>query len=320
MASWDWDGHVQGWHHTKAAADAGVSPDTEPESASLISDEASQECSICKYSVKTSLWTTHTQSFSHQKAEKFHKYRAMMDEAEKDKKGLRVEGEVDLGYVEPEDAGKGVEMDLTIRSDEEVGKVVLFEAKLSSKQGTASAASGSVSCLYHRLPTNHEDSFEIVESTLMKSISHAEPLLLAIDFEQKYIGRYEDRLELVFADAKGRNKFIITRQLRAIVGSKADHEALKASTPYLPRKQTTRVAETSVTKGIPPSTAEAIPYTIRLPYAGIPKGLLKVLDGVSSPKNQLQKIKDGHFPTSLTPENHAHYFKTLLWIEEHRTE
>jgi helicase MOV-10 len=68
-----------------------------------------------------------------------------------------------------------------------------------------------------------------------REISNLRPLSLIIGFRQGFLGRYHDRLELIFEDTQLKKRFIITRALKAIVGNKAEHEALQPKVPYVPR-------------------------------------------------------------------------------------
>ena len=73
---------------------------------------------------------------------------------------------------------------------------------------------------------------------------------LAIGFTQSYRGRYADRAEILFEDTQLGKQFGIVRQLRVIVGSRADHAALRPIAPYIPRKRTNRALVGEVVPGV----------------------------------------------------------------------
>ncbi|KAF8805634.1 hypothetical protein BYT27DRAFT_7296293 [Phlegmacium glaucopus] len=54
-------------------------------------------------------------------------------------------------------------------------------------------------------------------------------------FKQAHIGRYQDRLKVIFEDMQLKKRFIITRALKAIRGNKAEHKELRPKAPYVPR-------------------------------------------------------------------------------------
>jgi len=143
---------------------------------------------------------------------------------------------------------------------------------------------------------------------------------LKITFQQPHIGRYEDRLELLFEDTQLKKQFIISRTLKAIVGNKTDHEALKPKSPYIPRPRTTRQPEKKIVEGVAPPALDAIPYVGRLPRAEIPKPLLSVLSGSETVAQQIAHIRRVFIPQILNSDTYGRHFKHLLWIEEFKME
>ncbi|KAF6757649.1 RNA helicase [Ephemerocybe angulata] len=295
MAAKDWDPHVRGRRHRSTATIAGVSPSIEPEEG--VAPGTDEYCPICKFFVKPWLWARHTQGPTHLRKEKFLQYRSVLDEAERDKNGICIEGDGEFGIVPPAEAENGLEADIFLKSTEPLGNSVLVAAKLASRQGGRP----------------HNSGFSIVAATYGQRIYLGRHVLVVVAFEQKYIGRYEDRLELVFEDRQLQKQFYITRPLRAIVGDKADHEALKPVAPYVPRQQTNRIPETTVIEGVAPPS-----YS--LPLASIPPNLLAILRNTTSTAKQLEEIKKLFVPTDFNSDTYARFFKNLLWIEEHRSE
>lgn len=129
----------------------------------------------------------------------------------------------------------------------------------------------------------------------------------------------DDRLEIIFEDTALRATFVIARPLKAIVGSQADYELLKPIAPFQPRQQTRTQPETQVVSGVPPTSNNIIPYTIKLPKAQISASLLAALSEMSSGK-ALDHIRRVFLPKVINSSTYSRYFKTLLWIEEHRME
>ena len=146
------------------------------------------------------------------------------------------------------------------------------------------------------------------------------PLTLNIGFKQPYVGRYQDRLELLFEDTKSKKKFIITRALKAIVGNKGEHEELQPKTPYVPRSTSKRSPVLEVVEGIKPPASSVIPYVGRLPKAHIPTPLEKVLTSKDSEAKMTARIKSSFIPQTFNSKSHGQLFKHLIWIEEFRME
>ena len=147
-------------------------------------------------------------------------------------------------------------------------------------------------------------------------------MTVSIGFKQLYVGRYQDRLELLFEDTKSKKKFIITRAVKAIVGNKGEHEALQPKTPYrdIPRSNSLRSPVLKVIEGIKPPTTSVIPYVDKLPKARIPTSLEKILSGKDSVEKMTAKVKRVFIPQTFNNKSHGQHFKYLLWIEEFRAE
>jgi helicase MOV-10 len=140
--------------------------------------------------------------------------------------------------------------------------------------------------------------------------------------KQNFNGRSNDILRFVFVNNVSKEKFIITRELRINVGSKADHESLKASVPYQPLKRGVRHAPMKeVVEGIKPSNFFSIPYRTILPRAEMPKDLASDLgDSTLQTRDLIQRVKDKYLPPAFDRKTYGAFFKTLLWAEEKRQE
>jgi hypothetical protein len=141
-----------------------------------------------------------------------------------------------------------------------------------------------------------------------------------VTFRQSHVGRYEDRAEFLFDDIQLQKKFLISRTLRAIIGSKADHQLLRPSAPYVRRERVARQPEVTVVEGVKPASLKAIPYAFKLPIATIPKPLLSTLSSTRSSSEGVTRIKNVFLPSSLNSDTYARHFKHLLWIEEYQME
>ncbi|TFK28523.1 RNA helicase [Coprinopsis marcescibilis] len=299
MASWT--AHLSGHKHNSRALNKGLSPHIQPDQA--ISTDHTTVCTSCNVHLKNHFWAGHIQGKRHQARERFLKYRSALDEAEKDKNGLCVEGGKDLGYIDPASNARK-EITINIKCTIPFGKSVLREAILASKQGSRPVETG----------------FKVASVVYGTPITPTRSVAVVVSFYQQFIGRYEDRLELTFEDVQLQKRFLISRHLHVIIGNQHEYEALRPVIPYVPKPRIARDPEVHVVEGVAPPSTRSIPYVAPLPRAAIPGHLLTVLNGTDPTKKQIEHIKRIHLPKAVSCLTYSRHFKNLIWIEEHRTE
>lgn len=295
----NWQSHISGKRHHNQSAAKGTSPVVEPHEATAINGE--RYCYTCKLGIEERRWNRHLQSPKHKKREAFTSYRAALDEAEKEKNGIIVEGDLDFGFIDPAQTTGEARRNITLKTNTPNLRVRLLSLGLVSTRGISNTA------------------FTVTLVGDNRDINTRSSVKLIVALSQMHIGRYEDRLELTFEDIQLRKTFLISRPVRAIVGNQQDHEQLKAKAPYIPRPRTERKKERSITEGEEPPSLKIIPYVDRLPKAPIPQNLLSILSERST-KDIVDGLRRAYLPTELNADTYARYFKTLIWIEEHRTE
>ncbi|KAF8804655.1 RNA helicase [Phlegmacium glaucopus] len=296
-----WKQHIQGRNHRQKALSKGVSSDVVPQPATTTS--SSTACDLCQIVVPTLYWTRHLNNEKHQSREQFTRYMTAVEQSETDKNGVVVEGLFDFDFIDPPVAQVGKITTISIKTSQPFSKSVLLEAKLASAQGNSGISSFSV-----RITSPNRD------------IRNLRPLTLVIGFKQVHIGRYQDRLELIFEDTQLKKRFIITRALKAIVGNKAEHEELRPKAPYVPRSRSNRIAVLEVVEGVKPPATSIIPYVVPLPQAPIPDRLRSILSGKDSVAKITGQIKNIFIPRDLDSSSYGQHFKHLLWIEEFKME
>ena len=134
-----WSLHVAGQKHVALAMAQGLAPNIEPEEATA--NDGERNCGICQQFVRGVAWGQHLLSFKHQRKEAFTKYKAALDEAEKDKNGVSIEGIFDFDFVDPAMGAMGLQSTMTIKTSLPFSKSVLVEAKLASSQGARASTS-----------------------------------------------------------------------------------------------------------------------------------------------------------------------------------
>lgn len=116
-----------------------------------------------------------------------------------------------------------------------------------------------------------------------------------------------------------RARFIIVRTVRAVVGNATDYNLLRPVAPFVPRKRTQRDAEQEVIPGEVPDALAVIPWVVPLPKANIPQSMAQGLAN-GSVSELVQRVRRTYLPSVLRPDTYGRHFKTLIWVEEMRSE
>jgi len=268
-------------------------------------------------------WDSHIRGEKHRSREAFTKYRNALEIAETDKHDVVVTGIFDFDFVAPSFAAMGVQHFVSITTSAPFSKCLLKEVKLASAQGTRTIVTRCVPLLPTRIcPRWLLLSFSATMVGTARNVTTRIPIQLHISFKQPHMGRYEDRLELVFEDTQLNKQFIIARRLKAIVGNKAEHEALQPKTPYMPRTHSSReiILEQDVMEGVKPPALKAMRYVVPLPKANIPTHLHNILAGSETTTKVLATVRKVFMPQVLNSDTYGRHFKHLLWVEEFKSE
>ncbi|KAF4616960.1 hypothetical protein D9613_008723 [Agrocybe pediades] len=297
-----WTQHIEGRRHLENASIQGVPADVDPQ---VPSDTATGSyCNFCDIVVPRRFWTVHVASSKHKSRETFSTYKVALEEAAMDKHDIVVEGQLDFDFVDIDVARAGKHHIVAIKTSVPASKCALVDMKLASMQGSRPAFSG----------------FSVNLQGNSRSITARYPVIIFVTFKQAHFGRYEDRLELTLEDTQLKRRFLIARTLRAIVGNKTEHEALRPRAPYVPRTRSKPKRILNVVDGPPPPALTAVRYVVSLPQAKIPAFLETALAGSGSTSRLSSHIKKVFMPASLHSGTHGSFFKNLLWIEEYKME
>ncbi|KAF9057246.1 P-loop containing nucleoside triphosphate hydrolase protein [Panaeolus papilionaceus] len=300
-----WDSHVRSTKHQKKAKSLTVSPDidpSEPKPTATLS-----VCSTCNCTVRAVDWNNHLAGRLHAARIRFTSYQTALQNAEMDRGSVTITGEFDFKFVDPLLAKAGVQKEGCIAISEANARVFLRDVKLASKQGSVVGSS---------------PGFSVTLTPSLATITNLRPLRFQLTFRNSFVGRYEDRLELTFEDARLKQTFVIVRVLRAVVGDQTLHQELQPRAPYIPRTRTKRqvVADADVVPGEKPPAQTVIQYIGRLPKADTPEYLKRVLDNDTlSTGRTLQEVQK-MMPASFDSASYGRWFKLLLWVEEHKAE
>nr|GAT48863.1 RNA helicase [Mycena chlorophos] len=280
MSMLTWKAHIKSSRHVFKTKAMSLPSDLEPDVPDDVPGHT--HCVVCNMHVPHSQWQQHSSSRAHQRHERFWGYQNALDDAEKDKHGVSVLGDLEWSNRQ---------LRRTVSCFEESGK--------DTKKNKA--------------------SFTVACGGVGNELKYNENLPFSVTFRQSFPGRVEDRLELVFEDKNLKKRFVIVRVLSAHVGNRADHAALRPTAPFVSHKRVQRKPEQEVIEGVLPEALRAIPYVGKLPKAGIPANLASVL-GSPDTKSVIETIKGTYLPPVFDSKGYGRQFKNLLWVEEHRME
>ncbi|KAK0477928.1 P-loop containing nucleoside triphosphate hydrolase protein [Armillaria novae-zelandiae] len=293
------DTHIKTLLHLRRAKEAGVAPNIPAQQSEVVPGHLL--CTFCNKQIPEQTWSRHVGTDQHKAKEQFASFSVVLEQAERDKHGVTVTGDLDFKVVKIASASEGVKISARVETAVPSANIKLIRTQLASLRGMKGKMR----------PTPFSVTVNRVK---LKARS---PITLTVTAKQAHAGRADDRLDLVFEDLSLGTQFLIARPIRLIVGSKADYKSLKAKSPYIPKERTTRHPELNIVEGVRPPALTVIPYSITLPFADIPKPLLDTISSgtVSGIKKKLQEL---FLPRNFDTGSYARFFQLLLWVEEHK--
>jgi hypothetical protein len=144
------------------------------------------------------------------------------------------------------------------------------------------------------------------------------PRIILIQFLASYPGRYEDRLQLSFFDPESKQRFLITRPLLAVVGSKNDHDLLQPKAPYVRKKRTYVPITTEINFTLRPPSWSPIKWRGWLPRYDVPQEISSIISTGSESRNRNKMIAAirSLLPTAFQLKTYGKFFSVLLHVEE----
>ncbi|KAG9024568.1 hypothetical protein FRB95_011351 [Tulasnella sp. JGI-2019a] len=142
-----------------------------------------------------------------------------------------------------------------------------------------------------------------------------QPFTLSIDFNARkqlgLRGHFNDRAELRFENTALQQAFTIVRSLKAIIGSQADYDLLRAKAPFVRQKRRQPRPNGRFIPGPRRALFSSIPYIGRLGKYPIDRSVI-----VAGPEEERIQIVRAILPQDLTAETYARHWHTLLHVEE----
>ncbi|KAJ7199232.1 P-loop containing nucleoside triphosphate hydrolase protein [Mycena pura] len=218
---------------------------------------------------------------------------AMAAEAAKDKNSISVSHQegVDFGVVGPDDS---VFIDLTLLKTGLHPRVVLETISMRKV----------------------ESRFLATLEGKSRWVTHIQARTLSVRFHPSFDGEYDDVLELIFLDTSRRERFLVTRTLHAVVGSKADYEQLKPKSAYTRRFRPAPFQfDGPIIRSLRPPTWGPVKWTSKLLEYKTPEKLINTVFGSDEKtRTVLQRAKQ-FLPSTFTVNTYSSHFQVLLYIE-----
>jgi helicase MOV-10 len=174
-------------------------------------------------------------------------------------------------------------------------------------------------CLYSPCLTSGW-SFKVSSIASTPSVlSYKSQTRLVVTLKQPLRGQFADRLEISFENTTLRQRFVIARHIKAIVGNRAEYELLRPRAPYVAQHRAPREPESDVVAGPPPPATSTVAWVVKLTKAPIPTTLAAILSS-GSVRDNLEELRRTVLPAVLDCDTYGSYWKTVIWIEEQRME
>jgi hypothetical protein len=128
---------------------------------------------------------------------------------------------------------------------------------------------------------------------------------------------FEDELQIVFKDLVTKDIFMISRALRANVGSRKDHDILKGKGRFRfkrrgPYKKNTQPFDPDLR----PTVWTETTWIRKMPQFYTPKEIVELTSKAFRKPEQTKKAIQQILPPKLALETYTKYFSTLLHFEE----
>lgn len=141
---------------------------------------------------------------------------------------------------------------------------------------------------------------------------------VSVIFRPSDQGHYADTVNLVFNSFDKDELFVISRKIEATVGSRRDHEQLKAKAPYSRRKVHKFNPVGNIVPSLRPPGWTKTKWAEKLPRFDPPQKLIQTAFGPDATKRPLAKVKP-LMPLVFDEKTYAAWFQVLLWVDEEHT-
>ncbi|EJC99752.1 P-loop containing nucleoside triphosphate hydrolase protein [Fomitiporia mediterranea MF3/22] len=293
----DYEDHMRGRKH-KAKSAAAQSQAKTPPAETTVPDNH-RHCDVCSTFVHNKLWAQHAKGKRHRSRVACQVLTNSSHKTEVDKYGVQLDCDiVNFGFIDKTSETTTSTKDVKIMN-RSFFTIDLVEAKLTS-------------CV-------RADVFQVTDATRRRSITctNSTNIKIQLSVRKQQRGNFESRLELCFEIPAQNRRFVITRLITARVGSEFDHETLKATESYIPRKKNGRPRITRFIPGIRPPYLTNIRWAKKLGKFNQPGGLIEAAfaEGIGI-KDRVNATRSSFMPGTFREKQYSRHLQTMLWIEE----
>ncbi|KZT64423.1 P-loop containing nucleoside triphosphate hydrolase protein [Daedalea quercina L-15889] len=294
-----YDAHKQGEAHKRALTELAFASIPQGTSSGYV------RCPICERDLPAARWDAHVERDQyHRKRQKYADVTTQVHSARLNRNGVSVTGEasgIDFGVIEA-DAVHGSSadqmMEVTVSNEVSGSLITLALIKFSSS--------------YKR---NSSSSFSAALRGASRFVNHGKPRTVVVTFHSSYVGRFEDVLEFEFHDVRRRERFVILRNVLAVVGPAADYDFLKAKGPYRRPPFVPHEPDPYAIPTARPPTWSKVRWAVKLPEFAIPDRLARTLN-TADKRKILAEIRVHFLPNEFNIQTYCKFFSTLLHVEE----
>ncbi|KAF7323583.1 RNA helicase [Mycena kentingensis (nom. inval.)] len=258
-------------------------------------EEHAAACDRCGALVRESEQQRHLQRHLKLRRQLFADVESMAAETEEDKNSVSVshkESGVDFGVVGVEET---LSVDITVE-----------------KAGTESIVLETLAM------RSFNSRFSASLAGQKRWVTHVRARTICVRFDPTIEGDFRDVLELVFLNVNTRERFLITRKVLGVAGSKDDHELLKPKSAYSRRPRAIPVAFSGpIVKSLRPPTWGPNTWKSKLLAYEPPADLVQVAFGEPRGRD-LVRAAQRFLPPVFNATTYARHFQTLLFIEDYQ--
>ena len=265
---------------------------------------ATKRCDRCRRTIFVASFAAHADF--HARRDRHAAYQATIAASELDKEGVVVSGKdggADFGVI---DEQTRVEINITVANTTQEYTFALKTCRMRSSSRE----------------DEHGTHFSARLQGSSKNIRPGWTRTVLVLFHPSYVGHYEDTLELVFWHHDLKRRFLITRQVKAVVGDRTDHEQIRPSAPYTGPRRVPRfnIEQARIVESNRPPTWTPTVWKERLPEYKVPQ---RIIDAAFGPEilgrrnaNAARANVKGLMPAVLSADTYATWWQVLLYVEE----
>ncbi len=127
------DTHIKSLLHIRRAKEAGIAPNIPAQQSEVVPGH--RLCTFCNLQIPWQTWSHHVGTAKHKSKEQFASFSVVLEQAERDKHGVTVTGDLDFKVVKIASASEGVKISARIETSVPSADIKLVKTQLASLRG-----------------------------------------------------------------------------------------------------------------------------------------------------------------------------------------